>query len=108
LLLSFWTLRNTRFENRRMKMDSEKPKSKRGFAAMSPERQREIASMGGKAVPNASRAYSRDPALAAKSGRKGGQAVRAEKRQFSRDRELAAEAGRKGGCAAAAKRKKPV
>jgi general stress protein YciG len=90
------------------KMEPNKPKSKRGFASMTPERQREIASMGGKAVPNASRTYSRDPALAAKSGRKGGQAVRAEKRQFSRDRELAAEAGRKGGYAAAAKRKKPV
>ena len=44
----------------------------RGFAALSPERRREIA-------------------------RKGGQSVPAEKRTFAKDRELAAEAGRKGG-----------
>ncbi|NBJ13133.1 con-10 family general stress protein [Microvirga arsenatis] len=46
--------------------------SRRGFASMSPEKQREIASKGGKSVP-------------------------AEKRSFSRNRHLAAEAGRKGG-----------
>jgi len=44
----------------------------RGFAAMTPEKRREIATKGGAGVP-------------------------AEKRAFSRDRELAAEAGRKGG-----------
>lgn len=31
-------------------MSEEKPKSKRGFAAMSPEKRREIAQKGGKAV----------------------------------------------------------
>ena len=46
--------------------------SRRGFASMSPERQREIASKGGKSVP-------------------------AEKRSFSQNRDLASEAGRKGG-----------
>jgi len=46
--------------------------SRRGFASMSPEKQREIASKGGKSVP-------------------------AEKRSFSQNRHLAAEAGRKGG-----------
>lgn len=49
-------------------------KSKRGFAAMSPERRREIAAKGGAAVP-------------------------AEKRSFSRSRDLAAQAGRTGGSA---------
>lgn len=46
--------------------------STRGFASMSPDRQREIAS-------------------------KGGQSVSAEKRSFSQNRDLAAQAGRKGG-----------
>lgn len=46
--------------------------SNRGFASMDMDRQREIASKGGRSVP-------------------------AEKRSFSQDRELASEAGRKGG-----------
>jgi len=46
--------------------------SQRGFASMSPEKRREIASKGGKSVP-------------------------AEKRSFSQNRELAAEAVRKRG-----------
>ena len=49
-----------------------KPGSTRGFASMSRDRQREIAS-------------------------KGGQSVAAEKRSFSQNRDLAAQAGRKGG-----------
>jgi uncharacterized protein len=48
--------------------------SNRGFASMSREKQREIASKGGRSVP-------------------------AEKRSFSQNRDLAAEAGRKGGSA---------
>jgi general stress protein YciG len=46
--------------------------SKRGFASISVEKRREIASKGGKSVP-------------------------AEKRSFSQNRNLASEAGRKGG-----------
>ena len=46
--------------------------SKRGFASISVEKRREIASKGGKSVP-------------------------AEKRSFSQNRNLATEAGRKGG-----------
>jgi len=46
--------------------------ARRGFASTSPEKQREIASKGGKSVP-------------------------AEKRSFSQNRHLATEAGRKGG-----------
>ena len=51
-----------------------KPKARREFAAMSPEKRREIAIKGGSAVP-------------------------AEKRSFSLNRELAKDAGRKGGAA---------
>jgi general stress protein YciG len=46
--------------------------SKRGFASISVEKRREIASKGGRSVP-------------------------AEKRSFSQNRNLATEAGRKGG-----------
>lgn len=71
--------------------------SHRGFAGMDQQRQREIASQGGKSVPDEKRSFSQDPGLAAEAGRKGGQNVPDEKRSFSLDRELAAEAGRKGG-----------
>jgi general stress protein YciG len=71
--------------------------SHRGFAGMDHERQREIASQGGRSVPDEKRSFSQDPGLAAEAGRKGGQNVPDEKRSFSQDRELAAEAGRKGG-----------
>jgi general stress protein YciG len=49
-------------------------KKKQGFAAMSKDRQREIASLGGRSIP-------------------------AEKRSFSTNRELARTAGSKGGSA---------
>ena len=71
--------------------------SNRGFASMDVERQRQIASMGGKAVPDAKRSFSQNRQLAAEAGRKGGQSVPDEKRSFSQNPSLAAEAGRKGG-----------
>lgn len=71
--------------------------SKRGFASMTPERQREIAAMGGRAVRPESRSFSQSRELAATAGRKGGQAVPADRRSFSQNRELASQAGRKGG-----------
>jgi len=71
--------------------------SNRGFASMDEERQRQIASMGGKAVPDAKRSFSQNRQLAAEAGRKGGQSVPGAKRSFSQNRELAAQAGRKGG-----------
>jgi general stress protein YciG len=71
--------------------------SHRGFASMNAERQRQIASMGGKAVPDEKRSFSQNRELAATAGRKGGQSVPDEKRSFSQHPELAAEAGRKGG-----------
>src|SRR5882724_7259026 len=71
--------------------------SHRGFASMNTERQRQIASMGGKAVPDEKRSFSQNRRLAAEAGRKGGQSVPDAKRSFSQNPELAAEAGRKGG-----------
>jgi general stress protein YciG len=47
--------------------------SKRGFASMSPEKQREIASKGGKSVPSDRRSFSQNRDLASAAGRKGGQ-----------------------------------
>ena len=55
-------------------MDAPK-KSKRGFASMDPERQREIARKGGKSVPPERRSFSQDTDLAAKAGQKGGRNV---------------------------------
>ena len=46
--------------------------SKRGFASMDPERQREIARKGGASVPSEKRSFSQDRRLAAEAGRKGG------------------------------------
>ena len=49
-------------------------KSKRGFASMTPEKQREIASTGGKSVPSEKRSFAQNRDLASQAGRKGGQA----------------------------------
>ncbi|QGN00017.1 general stress protein [Methylocystis parvus] len=72
-------------------------KANRGFASMSPEKQREIARKGGKSVPNEKRSFSQNPELASRAGRKGGQSVDPSKRSFARNHALASEAGRKGG-----------
>ncbi len=88
--------------------DNQPTKSKRGFASMDPERQREIARKGGRSVPDEKRSFSQNPDLAAKAGRKGGQAVNPANRSFSRDPALASDAGRKGGHAShGSKGKKP-
>lgn len=65
-------------------------KSKRGFASMDPDRQREIASKGGRAAhaKGTAHEWSRDEARTA--GRKGGEVV-------SRDRAHMAAIGREGG-----------
>jgi general stress protein YciG len=47
-------------------------KSRRGFAAMSPELRREIARKGGASVAAANRSFSKDRDLAASAGCKGG------------------------------------
>jgi uncharacterized protein len=69
-------------------------KSERGFAALSPERRREIARMGGRSVPAEKRSFTVDPSLAAKAGSIGGKSVPKESRSFSMDRGLAQRAGR--------------
>ncbi len=51
-------------------------KKPRGFAAMSLEKRREIASRGGRAVPAESRAFSTNRELAAAAGAKGGLATK--------------------------------
>ena len=48
--------------------------SDRGFASMDPQKQRQIASKGGKSVAAEARAFSQNPSLASEAGRKGGQA----------------------------------
>ncbi len=65
-------------------------KSKRGFASMDKEKQREIASKGGQAAHQKGTAHEFTPEEAREAGRKGGQTV-------SKDREHMAEIGREGG-----------
>jgi len=71
--------------------------SSRGFASMDSDRQREIASSGGRAVPGEKRSFSQNRQLAVEAGRKGGMSVPGHKRSFSQDRALASKSGRKGG-----------
>jgi general stress protein YciG len=71
--------------------------SRRGFAAMDPAKQREIASKGGKAAHQKGTAHEFTPDEARVAGKKGGDAV-------SRDREHMARIGREGGQARAANR----
>lgn len=54
--------------------DSQNGSSRRGFASMDEERQREIASKGGKAAHEKGTAHEFDSQEAAEAGRKGGQA----------------------------------
>lgn len=63
---------------------SEAPKKKRGFANLSPERQREIASLGGKAAHQRGTAHQWTPAEAMAAGRKGGIAVAIKKSEAKR------------------------
>jgi general stress protein YciG len=62
----------------------------RGFAAMDRDKQREIASMGGRAAHEKGTAHEFTSEEAREAGRKGGEAV-------SQDRDHMAEIGRKGG-----------
>lgn len=57
-----------------MTPDQQRPKMKRGFAAMDPERRREIARRGGASVPAEKRSFSQNRDLAASAGRTGGSA----------------------------------
>ncbi|MEC3890403.1 KGG domain-containing protein [Xanthomonas campestris] len=62
----------------------------RGFASMDEDKQREIASKGGKAAHASGNAHEFDSEEAREAGRKGGESV-------SQDREHMADIGRKGG-----------
>ena len=55
--------------------------SKRGFASMDPQRQREIARKGGASVPSEKRSFSQDRSLAASAGRKGGESSHGSRRR---------------------------
>jgi len=65
-------------------------RSNRGFASMDPERQKQIASLGGKAAHEKGTAHEFTSEEARIAGRKGGEAV-------SRDRRHMSEIGRKCG-----------
>lgn len=88
-------------------MEEPKTKKPRGFAAMSLERRREIARMGGSSVPPEKRTFSTNKELARKAGFTGGKAVRPENRTFARNPGLAASAGRAGGLVKQSNREKP-
>jgi general stress protein YciG len=87
--------------------DFKKMKKRTGFASMETEKQRAIASMGGKAIPPEKRSFSQDRELASRAGRKGGQNVAPENRSFSRNTDLASAAGRKGGAASNGGKSRP-
>lgn len=65
-----------------------KPRARRGFAAMNPERRREIARKGGASVPGEKRSFAKDRDLAASAGRKGGEASRGGGRVTLKDLEV--------------------
>jgi len=95
--------RDTTRENGRGASQGEPPtgsrsgKSNRGFASMSPERQREIASKGGRAAHEKGTAHEWTADEARQAGRKGGEVV-------SRDRAHMAAIGREGGGARGGRR----
>src|ERR687886_245411 len=71
--------------------------SKRGFASMDEEKQREIASKGGKAAHQKGTAHEFTSEEARAAGRKGGQAAHSRGTAHKFTSEEAREAGRKGG-----------
>ena len=71
--------------------------SKRGFAGMDREKQRQIASKGGKAAHAKGTAHHFTPEEARLAGRKGGMAAHAKGTAHEFTPEEAREAGRKGG-----------
>ncbi len=73
--------------------------SNRGFAAMSPERQKQIASEGGRAAHKQGVAHEWNSDEARRAGKKGGQMV-------SQNREHMSEIGRRGGQSSGGRRNK--
>jgi general stress protein YciG len=70
---------------------------KRGFASMDANRQREIASKGGRAAHEKGTAHEFTPEEARAAGRKGGQSAHMRGTAHRFTSEEAREAGRKGG-----------
>jgi uncharacterized protein len=79
-------------------------KSARGFASMDPQRQREIASQGGRAAHRSGNAHEFTSEEAREAGRKGGKAAHQKGTAHQFTREEAREAGRKGGEASGVQR----
>lgn len=75
--------------------DGKSVKSTRGFAAMDPQRQRDIASEGGRAAHEQGKAHKFTPDEAREAGRKGGMASGAARASKSKARN-AAQAGPNG------------
>lgn len=71
--------------------------SRRGFASMDPERQRAIASKGGKAAHQSGNAHEFTPEEARLAGSKGGKAAHQKGTAHEFTSEEARRAGRKGG-----------
>jgi uncharacterized protein len=76
--------------NNQREGNDKRQKSPRGFAAMDQEKQREIASKGGRAAHQKGTAHEFTADEAREAGRKGGETV-------SRNREHMAQIGREGG-----------
>jgi general stress protein YciG len=76
---------------------TDKPKQRRGFAAMAPEKLRAIAAKGGASVPADKRSFRATPGLAQDAGRKGGLAVIARRGFAGLSPEEHRERSRKGG-----------
>lgn len=56
-------------------METELPRTgvkRRGFASMTPERRKEVAALGGRAVPDEKRSFAQNRDLAREAGRQGG------------------------------------
>lgn len=69
----------------------------RGLAALSPERRREIASMGGRATQAAGKGSHFTSEAAREAGAKGGKAAQASGKAYRFTKATAREAGLKGG-----------
>lgn len=69
---------------------NEKPKARRGFASMSPEKQREIASKGGRAAHAKGTAHEWSSNEARDAGRKGGMVSRGGRGKLPAEQESVA------------------
>jgi len=87
-----------------MASSNEGGRKPRGFAAMDPQRQREIASRGGKAAHQKGTAHEFNADEARSAGSKGGLAAHRRGTAHEFDSEEAREAGRKGGQASRGQR----